>query len=82
MNREPVMVYVGMTDVDGDCPATCVPLAGGTSVNCYMTRELSDTIESHHPAPFWAEWNGISYDLIEPMTREEVHAHQIEEAPF
>lgn len=51
MNREPVLVYLGMTDIDGDCPATCVPFAGGTPVYCYMTRELADTIESHHPVP-------------------------------
>lgn len=82
MNREPVLVYPGMTDVDGDCPATCVPLAGGSRVHCYMTRELAETIDSHHPVACWAEFNGVSYDLIERMTSDDVQAYQAEDAPF
>jgi hypothetical protein len=72
MESHAVMVHVGMTAFDGDCPAVCTPIEGGTPVNCYMTKELADTVESHHPVAFWAEWNGISYDLIKRMTNDEL----------
>jgi hypothetical protein len=74
MNKTAVMVHVGMTAFAGECPAVCTPIDGGSSVNCYMTKELADTVTSHHPVPFWAEWNGISFDLIERMTDAELSA--------
>ena len=74
--KVPVMVHVGMTPFDGDCPCTCVPFSGGKPVYCYMTRELADQVESHNPVASYAEWNGVSSDLIEPMTEAQVSQAQ------
>jgi len=84
MNRTPVLVTLGMTAIDGDMPITCVPLEGGFPVYCYATAEQVEQFTRSDSMAWFAEWNGTSFDLIEPMTDAEVRdARLIDvECPF
>lgn len=72
MNKTPVMVTLGMTAIGGNTPITCVRFDGGDPVYCYATAEQEAWFTHGDSMAWFAEWNGVSFDLIEPMTDAEV----------
>ena len=74
MNREPITVTLGLNGTGGDTPITCIPADGSKPVYCYATREQEAQFGIRDTMAWWAEFNGISYDLIEPMTDAEILA--------
>lgn len=84
MNRTACEVTLGMTALGGDTPITCVPFGGAKVVYCYATKEQEALFGERNSMRWWCEWNGVSFDLIEPMTAEEVEAEiaSFEEVPF
>ena len=84
MKRTAVNVLIGLSATDGNVPATCVPLDGGKPSYGYMTSEQAEQFSDATEMHWWAEWNGVSFDLIEPMTDDDVEVASLEseEVPF
>ena len=84
MNRTPVNVLIGLSATDGNVPATCVPLDGGKPSYGYVTKDQAEQFGDETEMHWWAEWNGISFDLVEPMSADdvEVDATESDEVSF
>lgn len=84
IKREPVKVLPGYSAIGGDIPATCVPMRGGPPSYGYMSAEHAAMFNDLTPLHFFAEWNGVSFDLIEPMTEADIEIERAtaQDIPF
>lgn len=63
----PVTVTIKISDTDGEVTATCVEFEGDTPTRCYMTPDQAALFGDDTCQLWTAEWNGVSFDLIEPV---------------